>query len=175
MSTHAKEIMKYAQWAQVLDDKELRKVTEVKFDNCEWTACNFPDFCDSHKYRVAFTRIDDKFIFEPTKAWLNGKEYLITENMCSIEVNRIWINKNGALSYTSLAASAFTLKPPLVVPPKDTKVLVRNSESDEWTRRYSAGRLNGKFLECYSDGQTSWSIPFDTCRYSWELWKLAEE
>lgn len=57
--------------------------------------------------------------------------------------------------------------------PKDTKVLVRDSDTDEWLNRYFAYYKNGR-VWCYSDGKTSFtSAPYDVS--GWKYAKLYKE
>lgn len=55
--------------------------------------------------------------------------------------------------------------------PVDTKILVRNSEADEWNRRYFAKYENG-LLHFWVGGCTSWSSCGTTV--TWNFFKLAE-
>lgn len=56
--------------------------------------------------------------------------------------------------------------------PVDTKILVRDSENEEWQRRYFATYWNGKVYAFY-DGLTSWTA--DEYKTDWEYAKLAKE
>lgn len=61
--------------------------------------------------------------------------------------------------------------------PSDTKVLVRDSESDSWKKRYFSSYLGNDFstpFTTFCEGRTSWSeIAGDTT--CWKYCKLAEE
>ena len=59
--------------------------------------------------------------------------------------------------------------------PKDTKVLVKNSENEEWKKRYFAGFINGE-ITTFSNGMTSWSTsrPNNPILVSWKYAKLIE-
>ena len=60
--------------------------------------------------------------------------------------------------------------------PKDTKVLVKNSENEEWKKRYFAGFINGE-ITTFSNGMTSWSTsrPNNPILVSWKYAKLVED
>ncbi|WP_216697325.1 hypothetical protein [Anaerostipes faecalis] len=56
----------------------------------------------------------------------------------------------------------------------DTPILVRESGSDRWVKRYFAKYENGK-VYAWSGGQTSWSgSDYDGCMYDWDYAKLAD-
>lgn len=56
--------------------------------------------------------------------------------------------------------------------PVDTPILVRDSEDEEWDKRYFAG-FNGKKVCAWSDGATSWSADGENDYYEWEYAKIA--
>lgn len=58
--------------------------------------------------------------------------------------------------------------------PVDTPILVRDSEDEEWDKRYFAG-FNGKKVCAWSDGATSWSADGENDYYEWEYAKIAED
>lgn len=55
----------------------------------------------------------------------------------------------------------------------DTPILVRDSEDEEWQRRYFAKYENG-LIYAWIYGYTSWTIPNDSTA-AWTYAKLAEE
>ena len=57
----------------------------------------------------------------------------------------------------------------------DDKVLVRNSEYDEWKKRYFAGINSFSKIQTFPNGTTSWSSGSDTKRITWDFWKKAED
>lgn len=58
--------------------------------------------------------------------------------------------------------------------PVDTPILVRDSEDEEWDKRYFAG-FNGKKVCAWSDGATSWSADGENDYYEWKYAKIAED
>lgn len=61
--------------------------------------------------------------------------------------------------------------------PVDTPILVRDSENDEWIRRYYAGLSSEGSVRTWSGGRTSWSSYDDEHRYAteWKYARLAED
>lgn len=57
--------------------------------------------------------------------------------------------------------------------PVDTKILVRDSEEDEWKKRYFAKLEDGR-VRAFIDGQTSWSTSGSGIYCSWAYSKLWE-
>jgi len=55
--------------------------------------------------------------------------------------------------------------------PIDTKILVRDLETDPWCRRYFAGYVGG-IVYAWADGATEWS---HTSKLVWKYAKLADE
>lgn len=55
----------------------------------------------------------------------------------------------------------------------DTPILVRNSEDDEWTKRYFAKYENGMVL-AWNSGKTSWTSIYGYTS-AWQYAKLAKE
>lgn len=55
----------------------------------------------------------------------------------------------------------------------DTPILVRNSEDDEWTKRYFAKYENGMVL-AWNNGKTSWTSIYG-CTSAWQYAKLADK
>lgn len=56
----------------------------------------------------------------------------------------------------------------------DTKILVRDSEEDEWNKRYFSHIDDGD-VYCFQVGATSWSNPKSREQSSWKYAKLAED
>lgn len=61
--------------------------------------------------------------------------------------------------------------------PVDTPILVRDSENDEWIRRYYAGLSSEGMVRTWGGGRTSWSAYDDEHRYAteWKYARLAED
>lgn len=55
----------------------------------------------------------------------------------------------------------------------DTPILVRDYESNKWTKRYFAKFVDGK-VYAWNDGATSWTVPNEYEVTSWNYAKLAE-
>lgn len=55
----------------------------------------------------------------------------------------------------------------------DTPILVKDIESDAWTRRYFA-KYENETVYAWDDGATSWSAEGDSDIASWKYAKLAE-
>ena len=56
---------------------------------------------------------------------------------------------------------------------KDAKLLVRNSENEEWVKRHYAGRVENGYIYCYFAGMSSYTN--DENEYGWRFAKLYEE
>ena len=57
--------------------------------------------------------------------------------------------------------------------PVDTPILVRDSEKEEWIKRYFA-KYEGGIVYAWRDGTTSWSAFNSDSITDWEMAKLAE-
>ena len=58
--------------------------------------------------------------------------------------------------------------------PVDTPILVRDSEDEEWHKRYFNKYSNGTVC-AWSDGATSWSVRYEDDFCEWDYAKLAED
>ena len=58
--------------------------------------------------------------------------------------------------------------------PIDTPILVKNFDTDEWSRCYFAGLNHAGKIMTWDEGRTSWSALSDCDRVRWEYVKLAE-
>ena len=56
---------------------------------------------------------------------------------------------------------------------KDAKLLVRNSENEEWVKRHYAGRVKNGYIYCYFAGMSSYTN--DGNEFGWRFAKLYEE
>ena len=56
----------------------------------------------------------------------------------------------------------------------DTPILVRNSEYQEWNKRYFAGYGNDGYIYAWNSGSTSWTAYNSSDVTEWEHAKLAE-
>lgn len=56
----------------------------------------------------------------------------------------------------------------------DTPILVKNSDNDEWYKRYFARYENGT-IYAWINGRTSWASIDDDDVYAWKYVKLAEQ
>lgn len=56
----------------------------------------------------------------------------------------------------------------------DTPILVKNSDNDEWYKRYFARYENGT-IYAWINGRTSWASIDDDDVYAWKYAKLAEQ
>ena len=56
----------------------------------------------------------------------------------------------------------------------DTPILVRDSDNEEWTKRYFARYENGA-LYAWGDGRASWTAYDNDDVYDWKYAKLAEQ
>lgn len=60
------------------------------------------------------------------------------------------------------------------VPEDNEPVMVKETEGDEWRRRYSTGRVEDGELICYWDGKTKWSAgPEDV--FNFPIWRKPTE
>lgn len=56
---------------------------------------------------------------------------------------------------------------------KDAKLLVRNSENEEWVKRHYAGKVKNGYIYCYSSGSSSYTSNGN--EGGWRFAKLYEE
>ncbi len=57
--------------------------------------------------------------------------------------------------------------------PKDTPILVKETESAEWCKRYYANEMQGSHVGAFADGATSWSDDGEKKITFWKYAKLA--
>lgn len=103
-----------------------------------------------------------------------GKPNACKETICSECIFHCMRNKECSALAKEWAENEYT-EPPIDwnKVPKDTPILVKETESAEWCKRYYANEMQGSHVGAFADGATSWSDDGEKRITFWKYAKLA--